>query len=55
MEENQQQRDPRLPVRRRKRRPLWQRMLHKYWPPVRFALLIVIIILLIVLVFSAIL
>ena len=55
MEENQQQRDPRLPVRRRKRRPMWQRMLLKYWPPVRFVLLIVIVILIIVLGFSAIL
>ena len=55
MEENQQQRDPRLPVRRRKRKPKWQRMLHKYWPPIRFVLLIVIVILIFVLGFSAIL
>ena len=55
MEENQQQRDPRLPVRRRKRKPKWQRMLHKYWPPIRFALLVVIVILIFVLGFSAIL
>ena len=53
MEENQQQRDPRLPVRRRKRKPKWQRMLHKYWPPIRFVLLIVIVILMVVLGFSA--
>ncbi|MBP3674699.1 MAG: polysaccharide deacetylase [Oscillospiraceae bacterium] len=25
--------------RRRKRRPKWQRMLHKYWPPIRFGLI----------------
>lgn len=55
MEENQQQRAPRLPVRRRKRKPKWQRMLHKYWPPIRFVLLIVIVILIFVLGFSAIL
>lgn len=30
-----------LPVRRRKRqRPKWQRILLKYWPPIRFGLLI---------------
>ena len=40
MAENQQRRDPNLPVRRRRRKPKWQRMLHKYWPPIRFALLI---------------
>lgn len=28
------------PVRRRKRRPKWQRMLRKYWPPIRFGLVI---------------
>ena len=55
MAENQQRRDPNLPVRRRKRKPKWQRMLHKYWPPIRFALLIVIVILIFVLGFSAIL
>ena len=55
MADNQQRRDPNLPVRRRKRKPKWQRMLHKYWPPIRFVLLIVIVILLIVLGFSAIL
>ena len=25
--------------RRRKRRPKWQRMLRKYWPPIRFGLI----------------
>ena len=56
MSENQQHRDPNLPVRRRRRRkPKWQRMLHKYWPPIRFALLVVIVILIFVLGFSAIL
>ena len=45
MAENQQQRDPNLPVRRRRRKPKWQRMLYKYWPPIRFVLLIVIVIL----------
>ena len=48
MEENQQQRDPRLPVRRRKRKPKWQRMLHKYWPPIRLALLCLALVLMIV-------
>ena len=55
MEENQHRRDPNLPVRRRRRKPKWQRMLHKYWPPIRFVLLIVIVILIFVLGFSAIL
>ena len=27
------------PRRRRKRRPKWQRMLRKYWPPIRFGLI----------------
>lgn len=30
---------PYPPRRRRKRRPKWQRMLHKYWPPIRFGLI----------------
>lgn len=42
--------NPTAPVRRRrKRRPKWQRMLRKYWPPIRFGLLIIAAILLIVL------
>ena len=28
------------PVRRRKRRPKWLRILHKYWPPIRFGLIV---------------
>ena len=28
------------PVRRKKRLPKWQRMLRKYWPPIRFGLII---------------
>ena len=28
------------PVRRQKQRPKWRRMLRKYWPPIRFGLLI---------------
>ncbi len=27
------------PTRRRKRKPKWQRMLHKYWPTIRFGLI----------------
>lgn len=33
--------------RRRKRRPKWQRMLRKYWPPIRFGLVIVIFLLIV--------
>lgn len=40
--------------RRRKRRPTWQRLLHKYWPTIRFALLVLIMISLVVLIISAI-
>lgn len=29
------------PVRRRKRKPRWKRVLHKFWPPIRFCLLVV--------------
>lgn len=32
-------RAPYPPRRRRRRRPKWQRMLHKYWPPIRFGLI----------------
>lgn len=32
------------PVRRKKRRPKWQRMLRKYWPPIRFTLIIIVFI-----------
>lgn len=28
------------PVRRRKKQPKWKRMLRKYWPPIRFALIL---------------
>lgn len=40
--------------RRRKRRPKWQRILHKYWPTIRFALLVLILIAVLVLGISAI-
>ncbi len=31
-----------VPVRRRrKRKPKWQRVLHKYWPPIRFGLIVI--------------
>ncbi len=35
--------------RRRKRRPKWQRMLRKYWPPIRFGLIILIFVLIVAL------
>lgn len=35
----------RVPTRRRKRRPKWQRMLHKYWPPIRLGLIALIFVL----------
>lgn len=40
--EQEQNLQPEQPVRRRKRRrrPKWQRLLWKYWPPVRFGLII---------------
>ena len=41
MEQNQQQSFP--PVRRRRKKiPKWKRMLRKYWPPVRFGLIIIV-------------
>ncbi|MGM9602920.1 MAG: polysaccharide deacetylase [Faecousia sp.] len=40
----------RVPARRRrKRRPKWQRMLHKYWPPIRLGLIALIFVLVIAL------
>ena len=41
MEENTQKQWP--PVRRqpKKKLPKWQRMLRKYWPPIRFGLLVI--------------
>lgn len=36
------------PVRKRKKLPKWRRMLRKYWPPIRFGLIILILILIIV-------
>ncbi len=35
--------------RRRKKRPKWQRMLRKYWPPIRFGLLCILLVLLVAL------
>lgn len=41
MEEIMAQEQEVQPVRtRRKRRPAWQRTLLKYWPPIRFGLLV---------------
>ena len=39
MEENTKK--PWPPERRKKKMPKWQRMLRKYWPPIRFGLLII--------------
>lgn len=39
----------RMPTRRRKRVPKWKRMLRKYWPPIRFALIILAFLLVIIL------
>ena len=36
------------PERKRKRRPKWQRMLRKYWPPIRFGLICLLLLLLII-------
>jgi len=41
MEEKQERQQTFPPVRRRKKVPKWKRMLRKYWPPVRFCLIIV--------------
>ena len=43
------------PRTRRRRRPAWQRSLIKYWPPVRFGLLILILVLILVLIVTLIL
>lgn len=37
-----------MPVRRRKKRPAWQRILRKYWPTIRFGLIIVVVLVLII-------
>lgn len=36
------------PIRRRKRRPKWQRVLRKYWPTIRFGIIVIVLIVLIV-------
>lgn len=36
------------PVRRRKRKPKWQRTLRKYWPPIRFGIIIIVLVVLLV-------
>jgi len=42
MDENQQRQEGFPPVRRRRKKiPKWKRMVRKYWPPVRFGLIIV--------------
>ena len=44
MEENREH----VPVRRRRRRrPKWQRVLHKYWPPIRFGMICLLLLFLI--------
>ena len=43
------------PRMKRRRRPTWQRTLIKYWPPVRFGLLILILVLILVLIITLIL
>ena len=41
MDENME-RQPSMPIRRRRKRvPKWKRMLRKYWPPIRFGLIII--------------
>lgn len=40
---------------RRKRRPAWQRTLLKYWPPIRFGLLVLNLLAFIIFLFSLIL
>lgn len=52
MQEQYRQEYP--PRRRRKRRPKWQRMLHKYWPPIRFGLICLALILVVSLTISGI-
>lgn len=55
MEDNMERHERSYPVRRRrKRKPKWQRMLHKYWPTIRFGLLCLILIAVIILAISAI-
>lgn len=41
--------------RRRRRRPTWQRNLIKYWPPVRFGLLVLILVMILVLIITLVL
>lgn len=54
MAENYDQSQPAQPVRRRKRRrPKWQRLLWKYWPPIRFGLIILAAVLLLWLLISS--
>ena len=36
------------PVRRRRRRPKWQRVLRKYWPPIRFGLICLLLLVLLI-------
>lgn len=37
-----------MPVRRRTKKPKWQRTLRKYWPPIRFGIIIVVFLLLVI-------
>lgn len=45
---------PRKHTKKRRKRPTWQRLLWKYWPPVRFGLIILAVVLLIWLAFRSI-
>ena len=57
MEANMQQPEQAVqpPRTRRRRRPAWQRTLIRYWPPVRFGLLILILVLILVLIITLVL
>lgn len=46
MEEKYQHRN--MPARRRKKRPKWQRILRKYWPTIRFGLIVIILLVLVI-------
>ena len=47
-EKNQNPRQYPLVRRKRKRRPKWQRVLRKYWPPIRFGLICLLLLILLI-------